>query len=179
MSMSPSLPPNIGTTSLWDFAVATYRCDGVAPACLDLQDICGVDVPLFLCAGFAVVQGKRFDKVALNELQQIAEPWQRDIVAALRAIRRQLKSGPHPAPNASSDSLRASVKAAELAAEKIQLDAMQSAATGLPKSNGSVTLDNVISALTLVVATSAGGEVPVPQTAQIAMIARSMLDQLA
>ena len=86
--------------NLWSFAVTVYQGDGVAPACLDLQEKCRVDVPLMLCAAFACLQGKRITAEDLQHLQTLASPWQTEIVRALRRIRTQLKTGPHPAGNA-------------------------------------------------------------------------------
>ena len=95
---TPSSPDH-----LWDFALAVYRCDGVPPACLHLQDQCAVDVPLLLAAGFAACTARQFDRVAYDALQDLAGNWQQQIVTALRIIRRHLKTGPHPAPNTATD----------------------------------------------------------------------------
>ncbi|MGB1900251.1 MAG: TIGR02444 family protein, partial [Candidatus Puniceispirillaceae bacterium] len=110
---------------LWSFALTVYQRDSVAPACLDLQEQCQIDVPLMLCAVFACLQGKAISDEDLTQLQDLAGPWQSDIVQSLRHIRTQLKTGPKPAPNAVTEDLRNKVKAAELAAEKIQLEMMQ------------------------------------------------------
>ena len=110
---------------LWSFALTIYQRDAVAPACLDLQEQCQIDVPLMLCAVFACLQGKAISDEDLTQLHNLASPWQSDIVQSLRRIRTRLKTGPSPAPNAVTEDLRNKVKAAELAAEKIQLEMMQ------------------------------------------------------
>ena len=46
--------------NLWSFALTIYQRDAVAPACLDLQEQCQIDVPLMLCAVFACLQGKAY-----------------------------------------------------------------------------------------------------------------------
>ena len=110
---------------LWSFALTIYQRDAVAPACLDLQEHCKIDVPLMLCAVFACLQGKAISDEDLTQLHNLASPWQSDIVQSLRRIRTQLKTSPSPAPNAVTEDLRGKVKAAELAAEKIQLEMME------------------------------------------------------
>ena len=111
--------------NLWSFALTIYQRDAVAPACLDLQEQCLIDVPLMLCAVFACLQGKYISDEDLTQLHNLASPWQNDIVQSLRRIRTQLKTGPQPAPNLLTEDLRDKVKAAELTAEKIQLEMMQ------------------------------------------------------
>ena len=43
---------------LWDWAVAAYGADGVAPACLELQDAAGQNVPLLLWAGWCAAEAR-------------------------------------------------------------------------------------------------------------------------
>jgi uncharacterized protein (TIGR02444 family) len=45
--------------NLWSFALTIYQRDAVAPACLDLQEQCQIDVPLMLCAVFGLPSGQR------------------------------------------------------------------------------------------------------------------------
>ena len=44
---------------LWDWAVAAYGADGVADACLELQDAAGQNVPLLLWAAWTARTGCR------------------------------------------------------------------------------------------------------------------------
>ncbi len=171
--MTPSAAPS--SDQLWDFALAVYRCDGVPPACLHLQDQCAVDVPLLLAAGFAACTARRFDRAAYDALHHLADDWQQQIVSALRVIRRQLKTGPHPAPTIATESLRDKIKSAELAAEKIQIDLMQDAIDGLASTDGPAGRDQLLSVLTMVVA--AGHEQPLSaaDNQSIALIADSMI----
>jgi uncharacterized protein (TIGR02444 family) len=171
--MTPSTAPS--SDQLWDFALAVYRCDGVPPACLHLQDQCNVDVPLLLAAGFAACTARQFDRAAYGTLHHRAGAWQQQIVTALRVIRRQLKTGPHPAPTTATESLRDKIKSAELAAEKIQIDLMQNAIDGLASTDGPAGRDQLLSVLTMVVA--AGHEQPlsVADNQSIALIADSMI----
>jgi uncharacterized protein (TIGR02444 family) len=161
--------------NLWDFALAVYRCDGVPPACLHLQDQCNVDVPLLLAAGFAACTARQFDRAAYGTLHHLAGEWQQQIVTALRVIRRHLKTGPRPAPTTATESLRDKIKSAELAAEKIQIDLMQDAIDRLASTAGPATRDQLFSVLTMVVA--AGHEQPLSaaDNQSIALIADSMI----
>jgi uncharacterized protein (TIGR02444 family) len=171
--MTPSTAPS--SDQLWDFALAVYRCDGVPPACLHLQDQCNVDVPLLLAAGFAACTARQFDRAAYGTLHHRAGAWQQQIVTALRVIRRQLKTGPRPAPTIATESLRDKIKSAELAAEKIQIDLMQDAIDRLASTDGPAGRDQLLSVLTMVVA--AGHEQPLSaaDNQSIALIADSMI----
>ena len=93
----------------------------------------------------------------MTQLQDLAGPWQSDIVQSLRHIRTQLKTGPKPAPNAVTEDLRNKVKAAELAAEKIQLEKMQkwvSQLTDFDMVEDLRTLPTIINTITRIVVTS-------------------------
>ena len=159
---------------LWSFALTVYQRDSVAPACLDLQEQCQIDVPLMLCAVFACLQGKAISDEDLTQLQDLAGPWQSDIVQTLRHIRTQLKTGPKPAPNAVTEDLRNKVKAAELAAEKIQLEMMQtwvSQLTDVDMVEGLRALPTIINTITRIVATSSKTEITQVQYDHIRVIA--------
>ncbi|NBW05515.1 MAG: TIGR02444 family protein [Alphaproteobacteria bacterium] len=171
--MTPSTAPS--SDQLWDFALAVYRCDGVPPACLHLQDQCAVDVPLLLAAGFAACTARRFDRAAYDALHYLADDWQQQIVSALRVIRRRLKTGPQPAPTITTESLRDKIKSAELAAEKIQIDVMQNAIDGLAGTAGPATRDQLLSVLTMVVAVGNEQPLSVADNQSIALIADSMI----
>ena len=160
--------------NLWSFALTIYQRDAVAPACLDLQEQCLIDVPLMLCAVFACLQGKEISDEDLTQLHNLASPWQNDIVQSLRRIRTQLKTGPQPAPNAVTEDLRNKVKAAELTAEKIQLEMMQtwvSQLTDVDMVEGLRTLSTIINTITRIVVTSSKTEITRIQHDHIRVIA--------
>jgi uncharacterized protein (TIGR02444 family) len=159
---------------LWSFAVTIYQRDAVAPACLDLQEHCQIDVPLMLCAVFACLQGKAVSDEDLTQLHNLASPWQSDIVQSLRRIRTQLKTGPSPAPNAVTEDLRGKVKAAELAAEKIQLEMMQawvSQLAAIDRRDDLPILPAIIDIITRVAATSSKAKITQIQHDHICVIA--------
>jgi hypothetical protein len=56
----------------------------------------------------------------LRELDEACRPWREQIVHPLRAIRTRLKAGPSPAPGSATEPFRTTIKAAELAAERLQ-----------------------------------------------------------
>ena len=160
--------------NLWSFALTIYQRDAVAPACLDLQEQCQIDVPLMLCAVFACLQGKAISDEDLTQLHNLVGPWQSDIVQSLRRIRTQLKTGPQPAPNAVTEDLRNKVKAAELTAEKIQLEMMQHGSVSLPPLTwlkACRALPTIIDTITRIVATSSKTEITQLQHDHIRVIA--------
>src|SRR5437870_2416999 len=109
-------------TDLWRFACAFYACDGVAPACLTLQESLSVDVNILLFAIYARrVRGVALDARDLGAVDALVRDWRHEIVQPLRRLRTRLKAGPVPAPSAASDHLRNRIKAAELEAEQIEL----------------------------------------------------------
>ena len=104
----------------WDFALRLYGRDGVAPACLVLQDEAGVDVIVLMMALFAASRGAAAGTVAdVAALDAQVRGWRDDVVRPLRAVRRRMKEmrpgGPH------IEALRNRIKADELQAEKIEL----------------------------------------------------------
>ncbi|EAR51894.1 hypothetical protein OG2516_16374 [Oceanicola granulosus HTCC2516] len=106
---------------LWEFALKVYGTEGVAAACLELQDRFGADVPVVLAVLWAARRGVAVDADAMAALEAAAGPWRAEMVVPLRALRRRLKAGPDPAPSAETEALRGEIKRAELHAEKIEL----------------------------------------------------------
>jgi uncharacterized protein (TIGR02444 family) len=105
----------------WAFALHLYAQPGVADACLRLQDEAGVDVMMFLMTVFAAVRHRVLLAPAeIRELDEVCWPWREQIVQPLRALRTRLKTGPLPAPGSSTEPFRSTIKAAELAAERLQ-----------------------------------------------------------
>jgi uncharacterized protein (TIGR02444 family) len=105
----------------WAFALRIYAGPGVADACLRLQDEAGVDVMVFLMIVFAAVRHRvLLTPSEIGELDDACRPWREQIVQPLRVIRGRLKTGPLPAPNGETEPFRSTIKAAELAAERLQ-----------------------------------------------------------
>jgi uncharacterized protein (TIGR02444 family) len=111
-------------TPLWVFSLAVYGAEGVEAECLDLQERCDLDVNLLLFAAYiGAVEGVQLGTEDVAAATRAVSAWHSEIVCALRGVRRGLKlislDERNPLRVASAD-LRAQVKAAELAAEKIE-----------------------------------------------------------
>ena len=93
---------------------------------------------------------------------------------SLRRIRTQLKTGPQPAPNAVTEDLRNKIKAAELTAEKIQLEMMQAWVSQLATIDlveCLPALPTIINTITRIVVTSSKTEITQIQHDHIRVIA--------
>ena len=163
-------------SSLWNFAVSIYQKNGISAACLFLQESCDVDVPLLLCAGFLAVNGKCFDPEILSALQKQTSPWQRDVVQSLRVVRQKLKSESYPVQIDKAEALRLSVKAAELSAEKMQLNMMEEATAHVPSSDVQPNLSNLTAVLTMVVDAQSKTALTRRHMKNIQLIASAILD---
>jgi uncharacterized protein (TIGR02444 family) len=107
---------------LWRFALSFYRRDGIAPACLALQNELGVDVSVLIFAIFAAAcRGVALTSADLADADHLVAGWRAEVVQTLRRLWTALKQGPIPAPSAATDALRDRIKAVELDAEQIEL----------------------------------------------------------
>ena len=113
---------------LWDWAVAAYGADGVTPACLELQDAAGQNVPLLLWAGWCAAEGRAPDEDALEAAGDTARAWQETAIAPLRAVRRALKPRAPDLDDEAREAVRAQIKAVELEAERRLLTALEALA---------------------------------------------------
>jgi uncharacterized protein (TIGR02444 family) len=76
---------------------------------------------MFLMTVFVAVRHRvLLTPAEIGELDEVCRPWREQIVQPLRALRTRLKTGPLPAPNAATEPFRSTIKAAELAAERLQ-----------------------------------------------------------
>jgi uncharacterized protein (TIGR02444 family) len=108
----------------WKFSVKFYAVPGVAPACIALQDLAGVDVNLLFFLLWNASQGRALNKSEIKELDHMVGVWRNTAVIPLRQIRRALKSPQEIlAPDLVKD-FRSRVMAAELEAERLQQEAM-------------------------------------------------------
>lgn len=119
--------------NLWDWAVAAYSADGVAEACLELQDSAGQNIPLLLWAAWCAAEGRAPDEDALEAAGDTARGWQETAIAPLRAVRRALKPCAPDLDDADREAVRSQVKAVELDAERRLLTALEALA---PASSG-------------------------------------------
>lgn len=107
--------------SLWDWAVAAYARPGVADACLMLQDRHDQNVPYLLWAVWA----RTTDPAVLAPAARSARAWDATAVALLRATRRNLGVRAPPLDDARREGLKEDVRAAELAAERLLMEALE------------------------------------------------------
>lgn len=114
--------------NLWDWALTAYAAEGVAEACLELQDAAGQNVPLLLWAAWCAAEGRAPDGEALEAAGDTARAWQDTAIAPLRAVRKALKPRAPDLDDADRDSIRTQVKAVELEAERRLLAALEALA---------------------------------------------------
>lgn len=116
-------------TDLWNFAVNLYARPGVEAACLNLQDQ-GGNVCLLLCGAWLETRGVKPDATRVEHLQQLAEPWHRQVVTPLRVLRQQWRKAASVDP--AQARLREQLKALELTAERELLERLQTASLVWP-----------------------------------------------
>lgn len=109
-----------GPEGFWEFSLEVYARPGVAPACLRLQDRDGLDVNMALFAVWAGGARGVLPEGALTQAVEQSGIWREGVVEPLRQARRSLKAPAVPVEVAGAATLRTRVKAAELAAEKLQ-----------------------------------------------------------
>lgn len=116
-------------TDLWRFAQAFYQRPGVEAACLQLQAQ-GADVCLLICAAWLGRRGVACTAERAEQLRQLAEPWQREVVAVLRQVRQDWRQA--AGQDGELAELREQVKQLELTAERIQLQRLARLGEGWP-----------------------------------------------
>lgn len=105
----------------WDFSIETYRGEGVAPACLALQERHEIDVNflLFCCwlgrAGFGPQGDGR-----IARLHDSVLPWHQEVVRGLRGVRKRLKQRFAGTPDEMRLSIRKRLAALEIDAEHVE-----------------------------------------------------------
>lgn len=106
----------------WNFSLELYGAEGVAEACLDLQERRGCDVNVLLfCCWLAASGRPTLSADRLRAILKASDVWQADVVKPLRAIRRKLKDGSWAgALPETVDAVRRRVADAELAAEHVE-----------------------------------------------------------
>ena len=119
------------TSPFWNFSLAIYRAEGVAPACVKLQDMHGVDVNVMLYGLWLASQGRMLSRVDMHSIVDAVENWRLQVVVPLRSVRRILKEPAHAAgkgasafDSAAALALREKIKVAELEAERLQQEAL-------------------------------------------------------
>jgi uncharacterized protein (TIGR02444 family) len=162
--------------SLSRFALELYRREGVADACLSLQNRHDLDVNLVLFAAF--IGAARRQELTISDLEHAhrrVDAWHGEVVRPLRAVRQRLKTGPAPAPDEATTALRGKLAQLEIEAEIIELDQLGTLAAQMdaPRSTGSTrtAVECAAAAIELVVRTHAGAALDDQDRAAIDLIA--------
>ncbi|WP_173009902.1 TIGR02444 family protein [Mycolicibacterium sp. P9-64] len=172
----PAQPPPAragrAPVGLRQFALAVHDVEGVPAACVLLQDRFDLDVNVLLLGAYIGVQGKTLTADDVDAARAVVDTWHTEVVRPLRAVRRRLKSGPAPAPDARTASLRRHVAGSELDAELVELDELGRWADEFdaPRGAGSV-VEHTTTAMELVVQSYDGGTVDGAVAAALAVIA--------
>jgi uncharacterized protein (TIGR02444 family) len=119
----------------WRFSLRFYRQNGVADACIALQDGCGVDVNILLFLLWLATDRRR---AATDEVAAVcakAGPWRDDVVAPLRSLRRRLKDRAPLVERNTAELFRTRIKAVELEAERLQQEALFALTPSLATTN--------------------------------------------
>lgn len=112
------------TSPFWTFSLRFYRLEGVAPACLEMQDLKGVDVNVLLFLLFLGHNGRAVLQADVAEIDAAVAGWRAEAVVPLRAVRRFLRAPPPTVDAAAAGALRERIKAVELEAERLQQEAL-------------------------------------------------------
>ena len=108
----------------WTFSLELYDAEGVAAACLELQDAYQLDVNLILfCFWHGSAYGK-IDQELLQNIIKLSIEWRSGVVQPLRSARSWMKLNSNPSEQ--FDCLRERIKADELMAEKFQIERIAS-----------------------------------------------------
>lgn len=107
--------------SLWDWTLKAYAQPGVPEACLALQDDHGQNTSLLLWAVWA----EAADPALLASAAEVAHRWEDLTLIPIRKVRRALKPPFDGVDDGERQDLREDVKAVELRAERVLMDALQ------------------------------------------------------
>ncbi len=115
--MTKFLPPDLDESQLenplWEYVCRVYAVGEIKTLCLHLQNNCGANINMVLTSAWAAQQRWVLDWQVLVAL---IEPWERQIIKPVRAIRNALSN---QAPL--QKRLRDKLLAAELVAEQFEI----------------------------------------------------------
>lgn len=119
-------------TPLWDWALAAYAAPGARDALLGLQDNRGQCICLLLWAAWRAGGGDAPAPNALTDAVALARRWEHDVTGPLRAARRGLKGPLAGVSDEGREAIRTRIKADELDAERLLIEALEKMAPGCP-----------------------------------------------
>lgn len=116
---------------LWEFALALYSSPGVEETALHLQDTLGVNINVLLWACWLETRKLRLTPALLQHAESSIAAWDCHVVQVLRRLRQDLKA--YEVETATE--LRASVKEAEILAERQCLAMLQTIELAAPEAD--------------------------------------------
>jgi uncharacterized protein (TIGR02444 family) len=108
----------------WRFSVKFYAVPGVAPACIELQDMAKVDVNVLFFLLWNATERRALNAAEVAEIERIIGPWREMAVIPIRNVRRALKTPPAALAPDTAEGFRTRIKAVELEAERLQQEAL-------------------------------------------------------
>lgn len=112
--------PTTQDSAFWRFSLRFYAAPGVAQACLQLQDECGMDVNVMLYLLFLARTGRLLEDDDVARIDMLSAGWRDNVVRPLRRARRFMKTPPDAFGDPATAALRTEVKRIELEAERLQ-----------------------------------------------------------
>lgn len=107
-------------SEFWDFSISLYRRDGVADACLALQDRHNLDINFFFFCIWTAQQGLSTDAPTVELWHSKISDWHNNVVRHLRFLRRALKNNSMGSEMELAQSFRARLQKLEIDAEHIE-----------------------------------------------------------
>lgn len=117
--------------SFKEHAFAVYGTAGVGETCVALQDRHALDVVMMLYLCWLGRHGVSLDTDSLEKAIQAVEGWREEVVLPIRRVRRALKTDVGIVAATHSNALRQTIKDAEIAAEVLQMTALEHLAESL------------------------------------------------
>lgn len=120
-------------SAFWDFTLQVYGREGVSPAVIALQDRHGLDVDILLfCCWTGSTGHGALGPSEIARAKTVADPWQSQVVNALRTIRRRIKDGFEGTPPGLPDALRKQILSQEIDAERLEQIMLEATVTSAP-----------------------------------------------
>ncbi|MCX7354262.1 MAG: TIGR02444 family protein [Alphaproteobacteria bacterium] len=127
-------------SEFWDYTLAIYGKQGFSPAVIALQDKLKLDVDILIFCCWTASTGRGpLNAATVAKAREVADPWQAEVVNALRIIRRRIKEGFKGTPEGLPAGLGKDILGREIDAERIEqmmLEAIAPAVTNAGKSAG-------------------------------------------
>lgn len=118
---------------LWAYAVDVYSRPGIADLCLHLQDNYGTNTTILLFANWLQAKSVALTPERVQAARDLAYPWDAGYVQILRRLRRNMKVD-YATQLEQVAGVREQIKAAELSAEKLELEWLEALSSQWPPS---------------------------------------------